>query len=509
MPLSNLLLFSTYFLISAIRDTLQDINEPIVHPKIIQLSDLVTSDDLVNLIEGFNSKNVHFDNFKLKPEALGNSFLVPLCEVKDQKGNEIKTEFIKFINFNQAILESSKIDNENEFFCTSVKFFNNDKRIYSGRSLPRRCFIFENPSTKKLFLYLLLTMIKSNKLHIQHNLLHSGALGVDSLSFSVAKNYDEPLGIFNAKLHDISERYVLVYTKKYIHISFFIKSTHDGTFELLYDNQKNEYAIIKPRGPNNEGNILKYNLVKENKHTVFSEEFLKQQENFSTDLKTDAKSEENSEYKLNLLRIDNQNSFKNKEELKEVNVSGLSTETEHNSTKEKLKLIEKDLKVTKEDVFIIEEKFKKIRKKLELSAEKIKTSEYEVKFAEEKIEKIEKQFKKIEEKIKTAKDAIKFTEEKIKTSEEELEFTTEKIISSNEKLKYTEEKIKTSEEELKYTTENIKTSKDELMCTEEKIHAFEEKLNFTEEKIEKTEEKLMFIEEKIKTSEKKLNSPQK
>ncbi|KAF7684957.1 hypothetical protein CDIK_4294, partial [Cucumispora dikerogammari] len=165
MTLSNLLLFSTYFLISVIRDTLQDINEPIVHPEIIQLSDLVTSDNLVNLIEGFNSKNVHFDDFKLKPGALGNSFLVPLCEVKDQKGNEIKTDFIKLMNFNQVVLKKLSIYNKNEFFSTSVKFYNNDKKIHSGRSLPRRCFIFENPSTKKLFLYLLLTMIKSNKLH--------------------------------------------------------------------------------------------------------------------------------------------------------------------------------------------------------------------------------------------------------------------------------------------------------------------------------------------------------
>ncbi|KAF7684861.1 hypothetical protein CDIK_4390, partial [Cucumispora dikerogammari] len=280
MTLRNLLLFSTYFLTSAIRDTLQDTNEPIVHPEIIQLSDLVTSDNLVNLREGFNSRNVHFDNFKLKPGALGNSFLVPLCEVKDQKGNEIKTEFIKFINFNQVVLKSSRIDNEN-VFCTSVKFYNNDKKIHSGRSLPRRCFIFENPSTKKLFLYLLFTMIKSNKLHIQHNKLQSKTYGVDSILFHVDRNYDEPLAIFDAKLHYISERYVLVYSKKHMHISFSIKSTHDGKIELLYGNQNNECAIIKPYGLKNEGNILKYNLLKENEHTIFSEEISKQQEQLS------------------------------------------------------------------------------------------------------------------------------------------------------------------------------------------------------------------------------------
>ncbi|KAF7678761.1 hypothetical protein CDIK_4494, partial [Cucumispora dikerogammari] len=145
MTLANLLLFRTYFLISVIRYTLQDINKPIVHPEIIQLSDFVTSDNLFNLRTGFDSKNVHFDNFKLRPGTLGNSFLVPLCEVKDQKRNEIKTDFIKLIDFNQVVLKSSSIYNENEFFCT-IKLYNNDKKKHSGRSLPRRCFIFENPS---------------------------------------------------------------------------------------------------------------------------------------------------------------------------------------------------------------------------------------------------------------------------------------------------------------------------------------------------------------------------
>ncbi|KAF7690704.1 hypothetical protein CDIK_2715 [Cucumispora dikerogammari] len=398
MTLSNLLLFLTYFLTSVIRDTLQAINELIVHPEIIQLSDFVTSDNLVNLREGFNSKNVHFDNFKLKPGALGNSFSVPLCEVKDQKGNEIKTDFIKFINFNQVVLKSSRIDNEN-VFCTSVKFYKNDKKIHFGRSLPRRCFIFENPSTKKLFLYLLLTMIKSNKLHI-HNKLQSKTHGVDSLSFNVGRNYDEPLAIFNAKLHDISERYVLVYSKKYMHISFSIKSTHDGKFELLYGNQNNEYAIIKPREPDNEGNILKYNLVKENAHTVFTEEISKQQEQLSTNLETNAESEANSEYKLNLLRIDNQNFFKkeetkNKEELKEVKVGRLSTEAEHNLTKEKLKLIEKK--------FITEEESKRTKEKFELSSEENKTFEEKIKFITEKIKASEEKLMFIEENIKTFK----------------------------------------------------------------------------------------------------------
>ncbi|KAF7685500.1 hypothetical protein CDIK_3752 [Cucumispora dikerogammari] len=346
MPLSNLLLCSTYFLTSVIRDTLQDINKPIVHSEIIQLSDFVTSDNLVNLREGFNSRNVHFDNFKLKPGALGNSFLVPLCEVKDPKGNEIKTEFIKFINFNQVVLENFNISNKNRLFSSCVFIFENNKQIFSGYSVSKKFFIFENPSTKKLTLYLLLTMIGFNVLHIRNNKLQSGAFRVDSLSFNVGKNYDGPLAIFDAKLHDISEAYVCIYPKKYMHISFSIKITHDGKFKLLYDNQNNECAIIKPYGSKNEGNILKYNLLKENKHTIFSEEILKQQEKLSTDLETNAESEKNSEYKLNLLRIDNQNSLKkeetkNEEELKEVKVGRLSTEAEHNLTKEELKLIEK------------------------------------------------------------------------------------------------------------------------------------------------------------------------
>ncbi|KAF7685276.1 hypothetical protein CDIK_3975 [Cucumispora dikerogammari] len=337
MTLSNLLLFSTYFLNSAIRDTLPDINESIVHPEIIQLSDLVTSDNLVNLRERFNSKNVHFDNFKLKPGALGNSFLVPLCEVKDQKGNEIKTDFIKLMNFNQVVLENFNISNKNELFYSCVFFFENNKQIFSGNSVSKKFFIFENPSTKKLTLYLLLTMIGPNVLHIRNNKLQSGAFTVDSLSFFVCKNYDGPLAIFNVKLHDNSERYVLEYPKVYMDIFCFIRSTHDGKYKLLYDNQNNECAIIKPYGPKNEGNILKCNLLKENKHTVFPKEILKQQEKLSTDLVADSESEENSEYKLNVLRIDNQNSLKNEEELKEVNVSRLSTEEELNSTKKNLK----------------------------------------------------------------------------------------------------------------------------------------------------------------------------
>ncbi|KAF7683831.1 hypothetical protein CDIK_4454, partial [Cucumispora dikerogammari] len=223
MKLANLLLFRTYFLISVIRYTLQDINEHMVHPEIIQLSNFVTSDNLVNLKARLDSKNVHFDDFKLKPGALGNSFLVPLCEVKDQKGNEIKTDFIKLIDLNQVVLQGFNIVDKKLFFCSAIEFHNDDKQIYSGCPVPRRCFIYENPSTKKLFLYLLLTMIGSNGLHIQHNKLQSETCAVDSLSFNVGRNYGKPLAIFNAKLHDISERYVLVYSKKYMHISFSIK----------------------------------------------------------------------------------------------------------------------------------------------------------------------------------------------------------------------------------------------------------------------------------------------
>ncbi|KAF7685725.1 hypothetical protein CDIK_3526, partial [Cucumispora dikerogammari] len=432
MTPANLLLFTTYFLISVIRNTLQDTDEHIVHPEIIELSNFVTSDNLFNLRAEFDRKNVHFDNFKLKPGALGNSFLIPLFEVKDQKGNKIKTEFIKFINFNQVVLESFSIADESKFFFSGVEFHNYNKQIYSGCSVARRCFIFENPSTKKLFLYLLLTMIKSNELHIQHDKFQSGAYEVNSISFHVSRSYAEPPVIFNARLHDNLEQYVLVYPKAFKNIIFSINRSEDGKFKLLYVNQDDKYVIIKPHGPDNEGNILKYNLVKKNAHTVFTEKFPKQQEKLSTNLETNAESEKNSEYKLNLLRIDNQNSFKkeetkNEEELKEVKVDRLSTEAEHNLTKEELKLIEKK--------FITEEESKRTKEKFELSAEENKTSEEKIKFITEKIKTFEEKLMFIEENIKTFKKKLNPIEEKIKKSEEEFMFIEENIKTFEEALK--------------------------------------------------------------------------
>ncbi|KAF7678801.1 hypothetical protein CDIK_4490, partial [Cucumispora dikerogammari] len=268
-------------------------------------------------------------------------------------------------------------------------------------------------------------MIGPNVLHIRNNKLQSGAFRVDSLSFYVGKNYDGPLAIFNAKLHDNSERYVLEYPKVYMDIFCCIRSTHDGKYKLFYDNQNNECAIIKPYGPKNEGNILKCNLLKENKHTVFSEEILKQQEKLSADLVTDSESEENSEYKLNVLRIDNQNSLKkeetkNEEELKEVKVSRLSTEAELNLTKEELKLIEKKHKLPEEKKFVTEEESKRTKEKFELSSEKNKTSEEELKF--------------ITEKIKTSEEKLMFTEEKIETFEEKIKKTEEEFMFIEENI---------------------------------------------------------------------------
>ncbi|KAF7697561.1 hypothetical protein CDIK_1610 [Cucumispora dikerogammari] len=239
---------------------------------------LLTSNDLDDLEGNLDSEKVKLEDFKLKTGKPGNSFLVPLFEVKDKDGNEIDPEFIELINLNKIVLNDDLIVNEKSGFCAGICLKQDSWVIYADNLISTGVFIFKNPATTKLNFYLLLTMLPPTKLHLEGDRLKLNNMELNCIRFDVRKKMTTRSIFLKANKNDITEKYVLRFPNDLEKIIFSSDSTKLGPFTYSDDNFEDKYAVIKPRSVYEGDSLLRCSHLRDYKSGTLKEENIESEE---------------------------------------------------------------------------------------------------------------------------------------------------------------------------------------------------------------------------------------
>ncbi|KAF7693704.1 hypothetical protein CDIK_2163 [Cucumispora dikerogammari] len=406
MSISNIITQTIYFSTTFVINRMLVNCDNYKKRAILHKNEFITSNNKDNLKIDLSSETATIEMFNLIPGRKGNSFLVPIFEVKDKKGRSISPQLEKLLDINKNVSEVSRMGAEKNMFFGTFIYETYVKLTYSVYTSD--LLILRNPATNRLYIWLILTICVPTDIKIDDESLEIYEDRVDVFSLKV-KGYLDVQVFLKATHNDMTEEYVLEFPSEFPSIRLHFEKTDSGMFILSDNNTRDKYAIIKPHRSDNQNEILKYHLFRKQKQRELEACFLKQKMELTTKL------EHEKELRRALIKKLEQFEKQVKKVMGEKK-SYTKTENKVECNEKSFNYIEEELKFTKEELDFTKQEMISTKNELKLTKNELKFVKDEMRLVkyEQKLTKDELKLAKYE--LKLAKDELAFTKVELKNT---------------------------------------------------------------------------------------------
>ncbi|KAF7699602.1 hypothetical protein CDIK_1138 [Cucumispora dikerogammari] len=210
------------------------------------ISEIITSNNRENLIPADSDKKLTVENFKLKPNAVGNSILIPLFEITYKNYQTISPDFGNLLTCNNEFFEKNIIDGTGNICFSQVGFYlEGTSECIINNAVFIKCFVLNNTSTDTLYLYILLTFDLDIKFTVTvDSKIMLNRKSISSISFDCYSEYFLESFPLRANKEKIRETYRLTLPTGLQKTYFYLTTGDSGKIEIFSSDKNNKNVNI-------------------------------------------------------------------------------------------------------------------------------------------------------------------------------------------------------------------------------------------------------------------------